>query len=132
MSLIRFLYDFHVSVCLICLFLILRLFLLLYAHYDGLDFTRCVFSTYIPLFVFDTNVISLLQFTICVNCFRLTPQSRKWLAPLSLSSSSSGAESPSSLGHMSNTGFTPVNSALSPSGIKSLSLFVRCKQAYNR
>ena len=132
MSLIWFCCDLHNLVCVVCLCLVLRLLLLLCGHYDGSDFTGCVFSIYTTLSVFDTNVSSPLRSTICVNCCRPTPQSRKRPAPSLLSPSSFGGECFSLLGHMTRTGFTPVNSALSSSETESLSPFIRRKQAGDR
>ncbi len=101
--------------------------------YDSTESTECVFPTYTSHPAFDSIVSPPLQSTICFNCRSLTPLSRKRRAASSLSSSSSGTESPCpATRQITSSGFTPVNSVLRSSGTESSSPIVSRKKAGNR
>ncbi len=100
--------------------------------YNGTEFIRYVFPTYTSHLTFDRIVSLSLQSTICVNCFRPTPLSRKrWAASL-LSSSSSGTESLYHTCQITSSDFIPFNSVSRFSGTESSSPFVYCNKACNK
>ncbi len=100
--------------------------------HDGSEFTGRVFPTYTLHTVLDTIISLSLQSTICVNCSRPTPLSRKRRAASLLSSSSFGTESPCPTGQTTSSGFTPINFVLRPSRTVSPSPFMRRKKAGNK
>ncbi len=93
--------------------------------HDGSEFTGRIFPKYTSHAAFNTIVNLLLQSTICVNCSRPTPLSRKRRAAYLLSTFSSGTESLCLAGQTTSSGFIPVNFVSRPSGTASLSPSMR-------